>query len=566
MVKVHDQRPEFTEEVVLKTVNLFEELCLKGGLESLIRCKMLVRFWFYLNLLGYLAAESFEEFFNGLLALAEKEKTEFFKVLLADFFIEFSSEFVGVKLKVLDLLRLERDLEVKSVVRVVGNQRLDFLGTYQLVLEGNLPVQEFRILKYCGKIEMPVFFGKIKLGELLQPAYLSDWSLDLLGLSSDLYYFLKESVEISDLIFVFRHNIDLLSSKLELKDPILLANTLLQQASSLITCKSEIITYSSLAVKLAKQNNSSTVLETKLFEGLNSLLSSPTPINSYSIDKLASFTSHFISNMSFNWPWASYTDKSGAFEVFLPKLLSKLVRLSYHDMMKSDLPDNLDKFLLPEPEPILRFAEIEESVDSTDSQLIIDRINSKASTQVMKSLLTSKEICNSGDLLMMIFCESLFYQGAKSLQHITIYIERYLEILTGIQASHILSSLFNVWQRSPQRIELLTGKLLTYKLVNCEEIVIYCVESLGKLENPDKAQVEWDLIELAVGDSKDLKFDLIEVISRELGKSKNTEKVLEFFRKYIKELNEAQVLSVTSYMKEDLAVEVKKLFYLMANS
>ena len=270
--------------------------------------------------------------------------------------------------------------------------------------------------------------------------------------------------------------------------------------------------------------------------------------------------------MSFNWPWASYTDKSGAFEVFLPKLLSKLVRLSYHDMMKSDLPDNLDKFLLPEPEPILRFAEIEESVDSTDSQLIIDRINSKASTQVMKSLLTSKEICNSGDLLMMIFCESLFYQGAKSLQHITIYIERYLEILTGIQASHILSSLFNVWQRSPQRIELLTGKLLTYKLVNCEEIVIYCVESLGKLENPDKAQVEWDLIELAVGDSKDLKFDLIEVISRELGKSKNTEKVLEFFRKYIKELNEAQVLSVTSYMKEDLAVEVKKLFYLMANS
>lgn len=547
-------------------MTLFEELCLKGGLESLIRCKMLVRFWFYLNLLGYLATASLEEFFYGLLALAENEKSEFFKVILADFFVEFSQGFEEVKRKVREVLRAHRDLQVKSVVRVWGNQTRDLLGIYQVVLDGELPGMEFRILKYCAKLDGPAFVGKIGLAEGLQPVYFTDWSLDLLGLSSDLYYFLRETVEISDLMFVFRQNIDLLSSKLELKDPAHLANTLLHQASSLITCKSEIITYSSLAVKLSKQNTSNTLLETKLFEGLDILLSSSSSINSYSLDKLSSFTSHFISNMSFIWPWSSYTDKSGAYEVFIPKLLSKLVRLSYHDMIKSELPESLHKFLLPEPDPILRFAEIEESVDSTDSQLIIDRINSKASTQVMKSLLTSKEICNSGDLLMMIFCESLFYQGAKSLQHITIYIERYLEILTGIQASHILTSLFNVWQRSPQRIELLTGKLLTYKLVNCEEIVAFCVERLGRLENPDKAQVEWDLIDLAVGDYKGMKVDLIEMIVKDLGKGKTEEKVLEFLRKYIKELNESQVQSLVSHLNEDLAVEVKKLFYLIANS
>ena len=547
-------------------MTLFEELCLKGGLESLIRCKMLVRFWFYLNLLGYLATASLEEFFYGLLALAENEKSEFFKVILADFFVEFSQGFEEVKRKVREVLRAHKDLQVKSVVRVWGNQTRDLLGIYQVVLDGELPGMEFRILKYCGKLDGPAFVGKIGLAEGLQTVYFTDWSLDLLGLSSDLYYFLRETVEISDLMFVFRQNIDLLSSKLELKDPAHLANTLLHQASSLITCKSEIITYSSLAVKLSKQNTSSTLLETKLFEGLDILLSSSSSINSYSLDKLSSFTSHFISNMSFIWPWSSYTDKSGAYEVFIPKLLSKLVRLSYHDMIKSELPESLHKFLLPEPDPILRFAEIEESVDSTDSQLIIDRINSKASTQVMKSLLTSKEICNSGDLLMMIFCESLFYQGAKSLQHITIYIERYLEILTGIQASHILTSLFNVWQRSPQRIELLTGKLLTYKLVNCEEIVAFCVERLGRLENPDKAQVEWDLIDLAVGDYKGMKVDLIEIIVKDLGKGKTEEKVLEFLRKYIKELNESQLQSLVSHLNEDLAVEVKKLFYLIANS
>ena len=527
---------------------------------------MLLRFWFYLNLLGYLATETFEEFLVILLALAEKEKSEFFKVALVDLLIEFPLEFDGFRLKVLQLLRVERDLQAKSVVRVAGNQGMDFLEAYKLVLQDNVIEKDFRILKYCGKLQASVLGGSIKFAATPQPIYFSDWTLDLLGLSSNLEYFVKESIEISDLIFVFRHNIDLLSSKLELKDPVLVANTLLHQASSLMTSKSETITYSSLAVKLSKQNNSSTALETKLFEGLDYLLSSSVPINSTSLDKLSSFTSHFISNMSFIWPWSSYIDKPGASELFLPKLLSNLIRLSYHDMIKSELPEGLHKYLLPEPEPILRFAEIEESVDSTDSQLIIDRINSKASTQAMKSLLTSKEICNSGDLLMMIFCESLFYQGAKSLQHITIYIERYLEILTGIQATHILNSLFNVWQRSPQRIELLTGKLLTYKLVNCEEIVLFCVERLVKEENQDWAQVEWDLIELAISDSKGMKVDLIEIVCRELGKGKDATRVLEFLRNNIEELNETQLMNVVSYLQEDLAVEVKKLFYLIAYS
>ena len=121
-----------------------------------------------------------------------------------------------------------------------------------------------------------------------------------------------------------------------------------------------------------------------------------------------------------------------------------MVKLSYCDMVKSELPEGLHNYLTNDPEPILRFAEIEESVDNTDSQLIIDRINSKASTQVMKALLTSKEICNSGDFLMMIFCESLIYQGAKSMQHITIYLERYMDILTGIAPNKILNSLVNV--------------------------------------------------------------------------------------------------------------------------
>ena len=116
-----------------------------------------------------------------------------------------------------------------------------------------------------------------------------------------------------------------------------------------------------------------------------------------------------------------------------------MVKLSYCDMVKSELPEGLHNYLTNDPEPILRFAEIEESVDNTDSQLIIDRINSKASTQVMKALLTSKEICNSGDFLMMIFCESLIYQGAKSMQHITIYLERYMDILTGIAPNKILN-------------------------------------------------------------------------------------------------------------------------------
>jgi hypothetical protein len=501
---------------------------------------------------------------DSLLSLARNEQSEYFKVLLSHFFLYDGEGFPSALAVFQQVLNEKSDIIQKTVLQIYPGQSEDLLSRYRRALSTSHFLKNDRILKYCSRLSAPGWVEKMRLPPSLKPVFYTDLTIDLFNLAEDPVLFLKETEEISDLVFAFRHNLELLISKLEDKNLEFLVNTLLQLVLSLKTDDSEVVIFSSLAVKLSKVNSAGTLIEQKLLEGLNFLLSPSITASPVSLEKLSVFLAHFISNASFVWHWSSFLDKplTQSSEFFIRKLLSKLVRLSYHEMIKVELPEALHKFLIPEPEPFLRFSEIEESVDSTDSQLIIDRINSKASTQAMKSLLTSKEICNSGDLLMMIFCESLFYQGAKSLQHITIYMERYLEILSGINPQMILASLFNVWEKSPQRIELLTGKLLAHKLVNSEDIVVFCLERLDKCE-VDSFVVEWDLMQLAVDDSKNNKFGLVEMICVGIGRSSKRDKLWSFLRRNLKEISETQLGTLSALIRQDLSEDLKKLFSLV---
>lgn len=233
-----------------------------------------------------------------------------------------------------------------------------------------------------------------------------------------------------------------------------------------------------------------------------------------------------------------------------------MVRLSYVDMVKSELPEALHGHLTSEAEAILRFAEIEESVDNTDCQLIIDRINSRAPNQAMKALLTSKEICSSGDFLYQIFCECIFFQGAKSMLHITTYLERYYDTIITIKGQIILESLANVWKNSAQRISLLSQKLLQLKLVSHREVAEFCVQRINRADSyKDQNSLEWTLINICSEDNH--KFEVMEIVCQNV---KNSDKrMLDFLRKNVKDLEENQVREIESIIKDRTSVEISSL-------
>lgn len=210
------------------------------------------------------------------------------------------------------------------------------------------------------------------------------------------------------------------------------------------------IIYWSVLLKLSQMGAAENMYTPEIYIVWNFILHNIDEFDLEASGRFEFFLAFFIQNKDLQVDWRMFAEKElNDYESrFLKGILAKLSRLAYVDKVRNELPDRLVAYLPPESEPVLKFAQMEDSVDNTDCQLIIDRINSKASAQAMKTLLSSKEICNSGEFLQLIFCECIFFQGSKSLMHINTYLERYADLIKPIKANIILESLLEVWPKS----------------------------------------------------------------------------------------------------------------------
>jgi hypothetical protein len=115
---------------------------------------------------------------------------------------------------------------------------------------------------------------------------------------------------------------------------------------------------------------------------------------------------------------------------------------------------------------------------------------------MMKTLLSSKEICNSGDFLLQIFSECLFFHGAKSLLHVSTYLERYSELMHTVKAELILEALAEVWRNSGSKLVTISKKLLVMGLIRPEDLMVF---AQARIEAGDKRadwnRWEWVLLE-----------------------------------------------------------------------
>ena len=214
-------------------------------------------------------------------------------------------------------------------------------------------------------------------------------------------------------------------------------------------------------------------------------------------ERLCRFYSHFISNFQSVWTWGLVPEElSDAGLFFLRTLVADLARLIEMDRLAASMPERLHVHFPSAQDAVLRYADIEESVENTDCQLIIDRIQSKATGAMMKTLLSSKEICNSGDFLLQIFSECLFFHGAKSLLHVSTYLERYSDLMHTVKAEIILEALAEVWKNSGSKLVTISKKLLTMGLVRPEDLLGF---AQARIEAGDKRadwnRWEWGLLE-----------------------------------------------------------------------
>ena len=138
-----------------------------------------------------------------------------------------------------------------------------------------------------------------------------------------------------------------------------------------------------------------------------------------------------------------------------------------------------------------------------------------------------------------------------------------MEILTGVAPAKILLALFNVWQKSPQRTELLVGKLMAYKLIASEDLANFCLERMGKPDSwHDMHSLEWKLLEIAVNEAKTQKFEVIELVCRgctSIVHHLHHQKLFAFLRKFINAIDEQQLFVIESTLPENITKELRKL-------
>ena len=142
-----------------------------------------------------------------------------------------------------------------------------------------------------------------------------------------------------------------------------------------------------------------------------------------------------------------------------------------------------------------------------------------------------------------------------------------MEILTGVSPSRLLNSLVNVWGKSPQRIELLANKLIAYKLINSEDLTNFCIERLSKPDVwQDKHSLEWDLLELALTETKSHKFEILELICRScnsMAQSLQHEKLVCFLYRHIKDIEDQHFAALESTLPDFLGKALKNLSFLL---
>jgi hypothetical protein len=257
--------------------------------------------------------------------------------------------------------------------------------------------------------------------------------------------------------------------------------------------------YSSLLTRLANATAGENTYALLVRRAALELLSKAAFLDLEVAERVCKVLAHFCSNFESSWQWDVFAELqlSEGQECFMRDWLDQLSRIVSYDRLIQDIPEKLLSLLPAEVQPKLRFTDIEESVENTDSQLIIDRINSKATTQMMKTLLTSKEICNSGSFLYLIFCQCLFFQGAKSFTHISTYVVRYLDILKTISSSVVLQALYDVWGDCVQRIEVILVKLIKVGVLRPDDVAGFVLKRLKEDSLNSCNRSEWRVLCLA---------------------------------------------------------------------
>ncbi|XP_071507439.1 nuclear cap-binding protein subunit 1-like [Diadema antillarum] len=211
-----------------------------------------------------------------------------------------------------------------------------------------------------------------------------------------------------------------------------------------------------------------------------------------SSDRFVVWFSHHLSNFQFRWSWEEWTDCLNV-DLDLPKpkfvmeVLTKCLRLSYHQRIAESVPESYAPLMPSPPEPVYKYGQ--EGAESlpgyTVAQNLTEAIRKRGTPEMILDIL--KETPNPKDvdgmedetsfnaLKIDVFVQTLLHLGSKSFSHSFSALAKFHSVLRQLADTeesqiYVLRVIKDVWQNQPQRISVLVDKLLRTQVISCPAI------------------------------------------------------------------------------------------------
>lgn len=198
--------------------------------------------------------------------------------------------------------------------------------------------------------------------------------------------------------------------------------------------------------------------------------------------RLSEWLAYHLSNFNFQWPWERWEHvlqqpDNSVQMMFLKDLISRLVRLSYHEKIQRCLPEAFLCLLPPKPVPVCIYlkqdpqeGEMEEPpmkfAAEFHAMVKEKRSDEEVSGWVQESVVVSLGPSKTVDVILQV----LLMLGSKSFTHTLTALERYIGVLRALVCDEereivAINSVSYVWINSPQRRIMILNRLHGLRLV-----------------------------------------------------------------------------------------------------
>lgn len=250
------------------------------------------------------------------------------------------------------------------------------------------------------------------------------------------------------------------------------------------------IYYSAVFVDLCRVQGSR--LPLKLLSAVEALYAGAGRIDAEVFDRITEWFSFHLSNFGFQWNWSDWAvcgatnarDTVPFQRLFCKDVLEHASRLSYRDLIRGVIPEDLHTLLPPDPSTLMNYLEDSPTVEKVVG--LITGADRRPPGELRARMMGIIE--EGGDLeRLRCFTAAILRAGEKTLTHFDSVTERYLSLFKELVASTgdegrttVLDELWRIFPVAPVRLTYILDKLCAYRILDVNSVIGYLLSDKGK--------------------------------------------------------------------------------------